>query len=220
MPNPPFTVVFCIPGNRFSGHFLECWSNLVGWCLANGFKPLLSCRHSNNIYFVRNMCLWADVMRGPNQKPFDGKLDYQYLMWIDSDILFAPEQFARLLSHDKDIVSGLYLMEGGKQFATVKDWDEEFFKQHGYFQFLMPQDVAGKDGLLEVSYSGMGFMLVKKGVFEALEYPWFRPIEKRIGNMVDITMEDVAFALRAQEKGFKVFIDPMVKVGHEKGVVL
>jgi len=74
--------------------------------------------------------------------------------------------------------------------------------------------------LLEVAYNGMGFMLVKRGVFESLDYPWFRPIEKQIGEMVDFTMEDVGFCLRAKENGFGVFIDPLVRVGHEKKVVL
>jgi hypothetical protein len=62
-------------------------------------------------------------------------------MWIDSDILFTPEQFARLVSHDVDIVSGIYLMEGGPQYATVKEWDEEYFEKNGCFRFLTPQDI-------------------------------------------------------------------------------
>jgi GT2 family glycosyltransferase len=74
--------------------------------------------------------------------------------------------------------------------------------------------------LIEVSYTGMGFMLVRKEVFESLEYPWFRPLEKRIGDMVDFTMEDVAFCLKAKEKGFGIFVDTGVRVGHEKRVVL
>jgi hypothetical protein len=53
-----------------------------------------------------------------------------------------------------------------------------------------------------------------------MEYLWFRPIEKHIGNMVDFTMEDVGFCLMAKEKGFKVWIDSQVRVGHEKKVVL
>jgi GT2 family glycosyltransferase len=104
--------------------------------------------------------------------------------------------------------------------ATVQNWDEEYFKKNGYFNFLTIPDINGKEDLIEVSYTGMGFMLVKKGVFESMEYPWFRPIEKQIGDAVDFTMEDVAFCLKAAEAGFKVFIDPTVRVGHEKKIVL
>jgi hypothetical protein len=214
------TVVFCLPGSSYSGKFLECWTGLVSFCLLNNIRPILIQRQSCNIYFVRNMCLGADVSRGKDQKPFDGKLDYDYLMWIDSDCLFNPQQFMKLLSHDKDIVSGIYLMEGGTAFASVINWDEEYFKRNHCFQFLTPNDLQGKEDLIEVSYTGMGFMLIKKGVFESMEYPWFRPIEKRIGEMVDFTTEDVGFCLTAREKGFSVWIDPQVRVGHEKKVVL
>jgi GT2 family glycosyltransferase len=166
------------------------------------------------------MCLGADVLRGAQQKPFDGKLAYDYLMWIDSDVLFTPQQFARLLSHQCDIVAGLYLMEDGKHFAAVRDWDEEHFAKHGSFRFLTPGMLEGEEKLVEVAYTGMGFMLVKQGVFEKLEYPWFKPIEKKIGEAVDFTMEDVSLALRARELGVKVLVDPQVRVGHEKTVVL
>ena len=216
----PLIVVFCLPGASFGGRFLECWTELFAWCLKNGIKPVLSRKQSCNIYYVRNMCLGADVMRGKNQKPFDGKLDYDYLMWIDSDIIFTPAQFGRLLSRDTDIVAGVYPMADGRSLATVLDWDEEYFKQHGHFNFLTLQDIDGKEDLIQVSYTGMGFMLVKKGVFEKMEYPWFRPIEKQIGDAVDFTMEDAAFCLKAAEAGFRVFIDPTVRLGHEKKVVL
>jgi hypothetical protein len=165
------------------------------------------------------MCLGADVTRGKDQKPFDGKLEYDFIMWIDSDILFTPAQFQRLLGHDKDVISGVYAMEGGKLMATVKEWDEETFKKQGSFNFMTLAEINGKKDLIEVAYTGMGFMLVKKGVFEKLKYPWFKPLEKQIGNMVDITMEDTAFCLRIREKGIHVFIDSMVRVGHEKSVV-
>jgi GT2 family glycosyltransferase len=214
------TVVFCLPGNSFSGRFLECWTDVVSHCLKSGIRLILSRQQSCNIYYVRNMCLGADVLRGPGQKPFDGKIDYDYLMWIDSDNLFSAAQFQRLLEHKQDIVSGLYLMEDGTHFATVKDWDEEHFAKHGSFSFMTPKDVQAAQGLIEVAYTGMGFMLVKKGVFESLDYPWFRPIEKKIGGACDFTMEDVALCLRAREMGYRVMVDPGVRVGHEKRVVL
>jgi len=213
-------IIFCLPGNSFSGKFLECWTELIAFCLRSNIHFGLSRKSSCNIYYVRNMCLAGDVQRGEKQKPFDGKADYTHLMWIDSDVLFNPNQFSQLLNRNVDIVSGLYLMEGGQAFAAVKDWDEEFFKQHGYFQFLTPKDLDGQKDLMEVSYAGFGFILIKRGVFESMTYPWFRPIFKKIGDAIDFTMEDVAFCLRAQEAGYKIYVDPLVKVGHEKTTIL
>lgn len=212
------TIVFCLPGNNFSGKFLDCWTAFFVACFQNGIQPVLSRRESCNIYYVRNMCLGGDVSRGKDQKPFDGKLDYDYLMWIDSDQIYSFQQFKKLLDDNKDIVAGIYHMENSSAYAAVEKWDEEFFSSHGHFRPLVDSDL-GND-LIEVCYSGMGFMLVKNGVFESLEYPWFRPIDKQIGNMVDFTMEDVGFCLNAKEKGFKIYIDPQVRVGHEKRMII
>ena len=159
-------------------------------------------------------------MQGQNQPPFNGTLDYDYLMWIDSDILFTPEQFERLLHRDRDIIAGLYRMEGGDSYAAVENWDENYFERNGTFRFLAPTDIKGMKEPIPVSYIGMGFMLVKKGVFEKMEYPWFRPLKKNIGHLVDFTMEDTSFCLQARERGFEVLADPTVILGHEKTVVL
>lgn len=216
----PTRVIFCLPGNRFSGKFLECWTNLLSYCFSHGIQPILSRQESCNIYYVRNLCLGADVNRGPHQKPFNGEIPYDYLFWIDSDIIFTSEQFAKLLSAEKDIISGIYMMSNGREFATVKHWDESHFTQHGRFEFLTQETIPQDGRLMEVSYTGMGFMMVKHGVFERLEYPWFRPVFKNIGNAVDFTMEDVAFCLAAREAGFQIHVDPTVRVGHEKQMVL
>jgi len=86
------------------------------------------------------MCLGGNVLLGPNQKPYNKQLDYDYMLWIDSDIIFTVEQFDKLLSHQADIVSGLYFMDDGQQFATVENWDENFFVEmvilSSYYQMI------------------------------------------------------------------------------------
>ena len=61
------------------------------------------------------------------QTKFGGEIDYDYIMWIDSDIVFKPEQFFKLLDHDRDIISGLYMMQDNINYATVEHMDEDFF---------------------------------------------------------------------------------------------
>jgi hypothetical protein len=67
-------------------------------------------------------------------------------------------------------------------------------------------------------------MLMKKGVFESLEYPWFQPTWKEYEyngkHIREFTMEDVAFCDLIQRKGYQIFIDPEIVVGHEKMMVL
>lgn len=220
------TIVFCLPGRSFTNNFLMSWTELISNLIRMGYNIRISQKYTSNVYYVRNMCLGGDVMRGINQKPFNGELDYDYMMWIDSDIVFSTQQFLQLLKHDKPIVSGLYLMQGGKNYATVKDWDIDFFRKNSYFEFLSPEGIQewkkqnpGK--LMSVEYTGFGFMLVKKGVFESLKYPWFAPIyENKIADgVVDFCSEDVSFCKKVLKKGYKIWIDPNIVVGHEKSII-
>uniref|UniRef100_A0A6M3IJI4 Glycosyltransferase n=1 Tax=viral metagenome TaxID=1070528 RepID=A0A6M3IJI4_9ZZZZ len=212
-------LVFCLPGDNFSGNFLNCWTQLVLYCLRTNIQFSYINRKSNNIYYVRNMCLGADVQRGKNQKPFDGKIDYDYLVWIDSDSVFAPDQVQSLLNCNKDIVGALQSFEGGNGF-TCGRLDEEFFKENGYMPYITPDGLKDEplteDGLIELDYVGFGLLCIKKGVFESMEYPWFRPKFQEIGECCDFSMEDVSFCVTAKEKGFNIYVNPGVRIGHEK----
>ena len=81
------TIVFCIPGCTFSYKFLRCWTNLLFWCIQNDINPILSNDIDSNVYFVRSKILGGSTLRGKHQKPFNGTIDYDYIMFIDSDIV-------------------------------------------------------------------------------------------------------------------------------------
>jgi hypothetical protein len=213
-------IIFCLTGTVFSGKFLDRFIDLIVYCTQTNINFLVTRQESAVVYYARNMCLGGDVLRGVNQKPFDGKIEYSHLMWIDNDIIFTPQQFQILLDYDRDIVSGVYSMSDKIHFATVMNWDEEKFKRQGFFDFLKINEIQQQTGLIDVAYTGMGFMLVKKGVFETLQYPWFRPLFYEFGNIKDFCSEDVSFCRLIREKGFEILIDPRLRVGHEKKVIL
>ena len=93
-------------------------------------------------------------------------------------------------------------------------------KKNKTFKFLKLKDIKDKKELIKVDYTGLGFTLVKKGVFESMEYPWFYPMKQEIDNMVDFSMDDVSFCLRAKKLGYKTLVDPTIIVGHEKKLIL
>lgn len=219
-------ILFCLPGKTFSNNFLLSWSEFLLWCTKNNIIPYVNIQYNAVIYYCRNLLLGADLQNGKNQLPFNGKLDYDYIMWIDSDIIFTPNDFIRLLNVNQDIVSGLYLMEGGEQYATVQKWDYEYFGKNFSFEFLTPKFVKDyqeqyPNTLIDVEYTGFGFILIKKGVFEKIGYPWFKPIYYDLPNGIsDFCAEDVGFCKMAIKNGFKIYIEPNVIVGHEKTKLL
>jgi len=215
------TVVFCIPGNKFTDNFLRAWTNLFAWCINNNINPILSSNYDSNVYYARQKCLSPDVLKGKHQKPFNGKLDYDYLMWIDSDMVFAPEQFKALLDMNKDIASGIYKMADQAQYATVEKYNTQEYKDNGKFTFLNDELLANKPDTFPVEYTGFGWMLIKKGVIESMEYPWFRPEWMNFGNGIeDFTSEDVGFCINAKKKGYKIYVNKKVHIGHEKSLII
>jgi hypothetical protein len=228
-------VAFCLPGKTFTGGFLQSWTQLLYTCISRGIVPMISQHYSPVIYFVRNMCLGGSNLRGSNQKIFNGEeKDIDYIMWIDSDIVFKPNDFFKLLEDAQKgypIVSGIYPLDNDN-YSAIKKWDKEYFLENGTFEFINRADISEKKFLYEanypiirVPYNGFGFMLIKREVFDSLEYPWFKPetitIKKPDGTeIVDFASEDASFCLNADKKGFFTWVDTEVIVGHEKSVIL
>ena len=202
-------VIFCVPGNTFSNRFVKCWTTLQQELYKQNIEYELMCEYAPNIYYIRGMLLGGNYNHGPSQHPWQGKKEYNYIMWIDSDIVFKPQHFFKLLEHDKDIVSGLYLKK--PRTDSMADIPTSFacFVDDDY-RNLMTHEANGE--LINVRANGMGWMLVKKGVFEKIDYPWF--------GMINNHGEDLSFQLRAKDAGFDSYVDTSIIVGHEKEVVL
>lgn len=220
------TFIFCVPGRTFSSEFMLSFIELIAFISSNGGHFKLSVQYNPIVNVSRCKCLGADVMRGKNQKPFDGQIKYDYLMWIDSDIVFTQKQFINLLSMNKDIASGWYAQpalaaDGSKLTPITADASDEAFNKNGEYHMLTTKEIEEKTKPFKVDYIGFGWVLIKKGVFEKLNYPWFAPRMRYMENNVqDLCSEDVAFCLDAKNAGFEIWVDPKSRVGHEKTLVI
>ena len=220
-------VVFCLPGNSYSNTFLIQWSELLVYLERSGkYDAKLSNGYSSFVTFARAKCLGADVQRGPKQKPFGGQLLYDVLVWIDSDIIFTTDQVIQLIDaalKDHPVVSGLYMMSDNTHFAAVRDWDHDFFVKNSTYKFLTMKDLEKqKARYIPCTYAGMGFMAIRKGILEQLDYPWFVHDICTIGTLVDCCSEDVALCRNLIEHNIinAVMIRPDLRVAHEKRVLL
>mgnify|MGYP005636382351 FL=1 len=122
---------------------------------------------------------------------------------------------------DKEIAAGWYCTEDGKT-TSVAHWLEEddFRTNGGVMNHETIESISKRKKPFTVDYTGFGWLLIKKGVFEHEEmpYPWFAPKMQvfESGNVQDMCGEDVSFCLDAKEAGFEIWCDPRIRVGHEK----
>lgn len=220
-------VIIAFPGREFSGTFLMRWSQTLIELTKRGYQILLLNEYSSFVPFSRMKTLGLDVLRGASQVPFNGEIDYDAWVTIDSDIVFAPEQVIQLIEDTKKypVVSGLYRMTDMVHFAAVKEWDIDYFKKTGTFQFMTQEDIDKCQQYTKVAYNGMGFFACRKGIIENLKYPYFSypliEIEAENGKLIkDMCSEDVAFCKNLKDAGYHVVVNTKLRVGHEKMLVI
>ena len=220
-------IVVALPGRTFSGRFMMNLLNSMMTLKSRGYDVVVTNEYSSYVTFSRMKTLGLDVRRGVDQKPFLGKLDYDVWLTIDSDIIFTPEQLIELIKDTEKypVVSGLYRMEDLTHYACVKEWDVEYFKRNGTFQFMKVEDLEGTPKYVPVAYNGMGFFACRREVLEKLKYPYFSypliEIEGKDGVLLrDMCSEDVAFCKNLTDAGIEVVVNTSLRVGHEKTLVI
>jgi hypothetical protein len=80
--------------------------------------------------------------------------------------------------------------------------------------------VIGTPQYVPVAYTGMGWMMIRKGVVETIKYPWFHSDLQTVGSLVDMNSEDVAFCRALQTAGHQIHVDTKIRVGHQKPMII
>jgi len=230
------TVIICVPGRVFTNRFFISWSE----CLIKLFYKYnvnVSNEYSSQVNFARAKCLRAHALAGPDQKPFQGQIDYDVILWLDSDMVFHYELIDELIQnclYKYPVVSGIYSIDGGNHLSCVKDWNMDYYIKHGHFDFLTEEGavelIDSGNEWIKCGYSGMGCMAIRKGVFEneRLKYPWFFSDVKQLytGNqsmpyIMEGFSEDVSFIRKMIDGGIidGVMVNLKLRFGHEKSIV-
>jgi hypothetical protein len=126
-------------------------------------------------------------------------LGAEYMLWLDSDIVFPATTAIRLMGHNEPVVAANYVRRQkpykGVAYETIGDW-----------QNPLPFDV--QDDLVPVEGVGMGCMLVKTSIFQELSKPWFDFQWSPESN--DFLGEDMYLCQKMAAAGYTVKIDTVL----------
>jgi GT2 family glycosyltransferase len=211
-------LIFCFPGQAFSKNWMCAWNDTIRWLYRNNIEYITINAYSPVIYNCRNMLLGATGNPPRTFQPFNGVLDYDWIIWIDNDNIWTPEDLERLISvAEHKIVTGLYIQHDNKTYAQAV-----FHGDSRTNLLWLPKELVQVDGnRFQVAATGMGFMAVQQGVFESMECPFFRPVEYQINDDTTAFLsEDTGFCHRAIDAGYTVWADPCIQVQHEKAWLL
>lgn len=180
--------VACSELGRYS-QFSECLANLV--------KP-----EGTTVKFE----VGIDVaINRRNVVRFALEQEADWVWFVDDDMLFAPSHLWNLLAHNQPIVASLYPNRKPPYYPVA--YNRRFVRENGDPAWNpIDLDGAPSEGLADIVAAGTGGLLVRREVFEALEYDqWF----KREG-----AGEDMSFCARAIEAGFPMYVDLGARMGH------
>lgn len=170
-------------------------------------------------YAVRRVRGYAAIDQARNQMATDALAEgFEELMWIDSDVVFAPEDVERLRSHRLPIVCGVYPKKGVRALSchVLPGTKEVLFGEGG--------------GLMEVLYAATGFLLVRRQVFLDVQQhhslppcnekfgkplvPYFLPLVHAEPAGPWYLAEDYAFSQRARDCGYRIWADTTIRLRH------
>jgi hypothetical protein len=120
----------------------------------------------------------------------------EYMLWLDSDMIFPATTALRLLAHNEPVVACNYIRRQlpakGVAYETIGDWEN-------------PLPFEPQDELVPVEGIGMGCMLVKTSILQEIPKPWFEFHWTEESN--DHLGEDMDFCMKMADAGYTVKID-------------
>lgn len=140
---------------------------------------------------------------------------FDYIFWIDADMILPNDILVGLLKDDKDIVCGYYMkkIEGSRicELFGVNPADSTGQSLSN----ILEQDLPPTSGIYAIKACGFGCTLTKVDVFKKLseEHPddlWFEYIYHKN----EMCSEDIWFCKRAEQSGFVTYVDTRYKCGH------
>jgi 2-polyprenyl-3-methyl-5-hydroxy-6-metoxy-1,4-benzoquinol methylase len=143
-----------------------------------------------------------------------GNEDCTHILFLDVDMQFPIDTIPKLMSHQVDIVSGLYHLKE-TPFSPICGWTNKNGdavngdgKMWKYSYCPLPANQ-----LVEVHWTGIGCLLVNMKVFDRIYFPPFKDIwNDEMG--VRQKGHDVLFCENARKAGHQVWVDTSVDCTH------
>lgn len=213
---PHYDVVFATPGRQFHVEYLRSMIDTLRWLGEQGKTFYFMSSYSSFVPSARELtALDAPVHDWKTRQIASGAFTYGKIFWIDSDISWNLEHFIKIYESDLDIISGLYQTSPAGIVAVHFPDKEGRPTKVNKVEFML------HDEPVEVGGVGFGFVAMKSGVFEKCDRPWFL-INRVTWTDVEYPVnvgEDYSWCANAQRNGFKIYVDPTVKVRHHKETI-
>ena len=191
---PGVKIMVCTPcHSEVSMHYTQAVLKFQMECMKKNILVSFSLLKSSLVTQGRNLCV-AEFLNHPD--------NYDYLLFIDSDIHFEPKTIFKMIGADKDVIACPYPM---KMIDTEKMWrklnntdlvkTKEDLLRAGYtfpIKLENQSDITMEHGVIEVSHAPTGCMLIKREVIEKMikHHPDLRIYQPTVINGKEVAKEN------------------------------
>ena len=226
----PPSVLFLIPcyGGNIMARCFHSFLNFIPYAEENGIDHQIQTLSTCSLISLGRSLMVTAALKDK---------DWTHLFWIDSDVVWTPEQVHYLLAADKDIVTGFYPAKSlplkaasgpNKIKKTLLDKYPDVDRNKILPEKLLKEQIKEEGDFVESHFLATGFMCIKRNV-----------IEKMIEHYTDLNMsyqgethchlfetmidkdrnnlflgEDYSFVKRANNIGFKSYLASKITLGH------
>ena len=187
-------ILIAIPTNKYIEP--ETFKSIYDLEIPNGYTVEFQFFYGYQIDQIRNLIAeWAKR--------------YDYLFSVDSDIVLPKDALRKMISADKDIVTGLYI----QRIPDTHTLEVYMVDPNGGIVNIPHELLENINGLVEIAGCGFGCCLVKGDVFRKMEYPHFY-YQSALDHKNTVS-EDIYFCKKARDLEFKVWLDTTIICDHK-----
>ncbi len=133
-------------------------------------------------------CYVEDNRNGCVEFALNTGIPFDWLLWIDGDMVFPGDALLRLIAHDKDIVGANYRQRTPP------------------YKFVGPYADGSDTHLLEpglhrMAHLAAGLLLTRFDIYRKMPYPWFKP------GVHNEARDEVYFCMHAKSLGYEIWCD-------------
>ena len=186
-------IMVCTPcHSEVSMHYTQAVLKFQLECMKRNIMVSFSLLKSSLVTQGRNLCV-AEFLNHPD--------NYDYLLFIDSDISFKSETIFKMIDADKDIIACPYPMkmfETDKMWKKIKETDmvksEKDLLSSGYMYPIKigKNELIVDKGVMEVTHAPTGCMLIKRNVIDKLiaKHPELQIYQPTVINGKEVAKEN------------------------------
>ena len=179
----PYSIFVATPvHDQCSIHYAQGLLEFQKECMKRNVDVAFQIMKSSLVTQGRNLCVSGFI-----------ESELTHMLFIDSDILFNAESIFKMIERDKDVISIPYPLKTlmwdkafrKMQKGQIKTPDDIRKSLHSYpMKVSNPNDIDVDRGVIEVTHSPTGCMLIKRQVFDKMikAYPDKQIVQKTVIN--------------------------------------